>query len=296
MIIRLQRLGGCLVPDDAFDPLAGSCHLQHFGTLERGWIDCLARLIRRGQHMLGDIRPAVVDQVKFPVAAGHDRREIGHTLALPAVLERTSPLGIRGAIGAHVDRCRRALEYIEMPGGLRQVGNRLNGGRAGSDDADSLVRQPRHSAPFIAARVPVVPTAGVKGVSAEALDARNAGQTRSLNEAARADDEARRDSVVAVGRRDPARALLVPLQIGDDRLKKRAWIEIVALRELPAVGQDLGRPCIFLTRDIAHFLQHRHVNVGFDITCGTRIAVPVPRATEVGALLDHPDIIDPLLP
>src|ERR1700722_19529973 len=143
--------------------------------------------------------------------------------------------------------------------------HRLNCGRAGSDDADSLIRESRHAAACVASRVFVVPTAGVEGMTAEALYAGNAGQTRFLYEAACRDDKARSNLIIAVRRRNPASALLIPAQVSDEGLKQRARIQIIALREFLAVGQDLRPPRILLTGDIARLLEEGHVYVRFDV-------------------------------
>ena len=53
-----------------------------------------------------------------------------------------------------------------------------------------------------------------------------------------------------------------------------------------------ARPGVLLLRDVADLLEQRQVDVRLDVALRARVAVPVPRAAEVAALLDDADVVD----
>ena len=63
----------------------------------------------------------------------------------------------------------------------------------------------------------------------------------------------------------------------------------------PAVLEDLGRLGVLLLRQVADLLEQREVDVGLDVARRAGVAVPVPGATEVATLFDHPDVVDAAL-
>jgi hypothetical protein len=60
----------------------------------------------------------------------------------------------------------------------------------------------------------------------------------------------------------------------------------------PAVLEDLGPVGVLLGRHVAGLVEQRHVDERVGVALGARIAVPVPRAPEVAALLDDADVPD----
>src|ERR1700691_2078992 len=56
------------------------------------------------------------------------------------------------------------------------------------------------------------------------------------------------------------------------------------------MGQGFGSEGVLLLRDVAGLLEQRQIDVCLDIALRARIAVPVPGAAEVAALLDDADI------
>ena len=101
------------------------------------------------------VKPPVCSVVKF---ISHSRCQPGSSVL--------DPVGIGRAVGAHVDRRRRALEHVEVPRAGAEMRDALHGGGAGADDADALVgelveRRTRR----VAAGVVVVPAAGVEAVA-----------------------------------------------------------------------------------------------------------------------------------
>ena len=61
------------------------------------------------------------------------------------------------------------------------------------------------------------------------------------------------------------------------------------------VGEDFRPVAVFFLGDEPRLLQQRQVDVGFEIALGPGIAVPVPGAAEVAALLDDSNALDPRL-
>ncbi len=179
-----------------------------------------------------------------------------------------------------------------MLGGLGDLGDHLDAGRAGTDHPDHLVAKLVERRRRAAAGIVEIPAAGVEALALEAFDAGDAGQLGGAEQAGGGDDEARRDTVAAVGMDDPAVALLVPDELLDHRLEHAGTIEVVALRQSLHIGEDLGALGVFLGRDVVHLFEQRHVDIGFDVAGNTGIAVPVPGAAEVGALLDDADVLD----
>src|SRR5690348_242565 len=168
----------------------------------------------------------------------------------------------------------------------------LHRGRAGADDADALVLETGEAAMAVAARIVIVPTAGVKGMALERLDAGNAGELGTMQGSVRHNDEARLHGVVAIGPDDPARDLVIPAHLGHFGLEADIAIEIELARDGAAVFEDLRRAGIFLDRHVADFFEQRQINVGFDVAGRARIPVPVPGAAVVAALLDHAEVLD----
>ncbi len=143
-----------------------------------------------------------------------------------------------------------------------------------------------------AARVGVVPPAGVEGLSGEVLDAGDARQLRLVQDAAGDHDEARGDLVAPVRGDAPPVGVLVPLRALDHGLEQRLVVEVEVATQQPAVLEDLGRGRVALGGHVARLLEQRKVGVGLDVAHAARIAVPVPRAAEVAALLDQPEVGD----
>ncbi len=91
---------------------------------------------------------------------------------------------------------------------------------------------------------------------------------------------------------DPAPVGVVPAHLGDLGLEARVAVQVEVAADRLAVGEDLGRLRVLLLRDVADLLEQRQVDVRLDVAGGAGVAVPVPRATEVAALLDDADVVD----
>src|SRR5262249_10605768 len=194
---------------------------------------------------------------------------------------------------AHVDRRRGALEHVEVLRRRRQVGHALHGRRAGPDDADDLVVQPVEVPAAVTPGIAVVPPAGMERVATERLDPRDPGQRRAVQRPVGHHHEARAQTIAAVGRDQPPAGVLVPTQCRDFGLQACTLVEPEVQRNVPAVREDLGRVRVLLLRDVAELLEERQVDVRLDVACRSRIAVPVPRSTDVAALLDQQEVVDP---
>src|ERR1041384_6497487 len=90
------------------------------------------------------------------------------------------------------------------------MGNTLDRGRSRPDDADTLVPETGQVAGAVAAGVAIVPTAGVKGIALEVVDAGNARQLRTAERSVGHGDILRLEAIAPVRRNDPARFFFVP--------------------------------------------------------------------------------------
>ena len=291
----LERLGGPLVLDHRVNAGADLLHLLEVGELNEVGRVLLAR--RRGgamqqQDVADDLGPAVIDQVLVLEAAGDEDAEIVHPALLPAGGEGLHPVRIGRRVVAHVDGRGRALEDVELLRRRAQMRHALHRRRAGADDADALVGEAGEVPLRVAAGIGIVPAAGVEGMALEALDARNAGQLGPVQRTVRLDDEAGLHRVAAIGADDPARRGLVPVEAGDFGLEAGVAVEIEVPADGAAMLEDLGRGRVFGGRHEADLLQQRQVDVTLHVAGGAGIAVPVPGAAEIAALLDDAHRLD----
>ena len=289
---RLQRLCGRRIGDHVVDATAQLLHLRHVRELHHsvalfpGLRPVLA--LRRADRA-EDPRPAVVDQVLLDRDAGSLEGEVLAAPTLPARLERREPLGIGGPVPPPVDRRRRALEHVQVPGVLRQARHALDRCCPGPDDRDPLVTQLGHSAVVVTTGVAVVPAARVERVTLERLDPGDARQLRSCGRAERHDDEARPDVVVAIGRDVPSAEILVPVDRAHPRAPDRTLVEVVVPTDALRVLEDLVDVGVLLLRRVAELLEQRQIAVRIGVALRAGIAVPVPGAAEVAAGLDDPE-------
>src|SRR5207237_7313375 len=91
---------------------------------------------------------------------------------------------------------------------------------------------------------------------------------------------------------DPTTGVLVPADVGHLGLEARVVVQPEVLADVLAVLEDLGRVRVLLLGHVADFFEQRQVDVGLDVAHRARVAVPVPRAAEVAALLDDAHVVD----
>src|ERR1022692_864341 len=175
---------------------------------------------------------------------------------------------------------------------LREVWHTLDRSRAGADNSHFFVCQLVQISGGIAARVSVIPSAGVESVPLEAVDARKSGKLRPVKRPVGHDDEARSHPVVAIGGYYPAVLLFVPSDVLDLSLKAGVTIQVEFLADASRVSQDLRRVGVLLLRDVAGLFEQRQIDVSLDIALRTRISIPVPGPAEVAALLDDAEVLD----
>ena len=259
----LELLGGLGILDGLFDPSAKLGHHLEVGPVE------LAPLLGALGLDVGvlpeDLRPAVAHQILLGLLAGHRGGEVAHALLLPARLEALEPLLVGGAVVPHADRRRRPLEDVDVLGSAGEVGHDLDGGRAGTDDADALVGELVHRRRGAAAGVGVVPSCGVERPPGEGLDALDAGQLRLVEDAARGDEEPGADPIAARGRDVPRGSVVVPLGRLHLGLEERVVVEVEVPSDPLAVLEDLGRARVLLGGHVARLFEQRHVGVGLDV-------------------------------
>ena len=65
------------------------------------------------------------------------------------------------------------------------------------------------------------------------------------------------------------------------------------LADATRMRADLVAEAVLFLGDVAGLFQQRQVDVAFDVALSAGIAIPVPGASEVAALLDDADILDP---
>ena len=142
----------------------------------------------------------------------------------------------------------------------------------------------------VAAGVVVVPPAGVERVAAERVDPGDPGQLRHAQRAGAEHHELGGQPVAAVGLDDPARTGLVPAQPGHLGLEQRVRVQAELPADALAVREDLRAVHVLLRRHVPGLFQQRQVDHRRRVALRARIAVPVPGAAEVAALLDDADV------
>src|SRR5713101_7842089 len=119
----------------------------------------------------------------------------------------------------------------------------------------------------------VIPATGVEGMSLELLNPWNPRQLRLVQWPTRHDHKARLEHIVAIGRDRPASGFLVPARLLDLRLEASLLVEIEMLGDPLGMGEDLRLERVSFLRDIAGLFQQGQIEVAFNVTLGTRIAV-----------------------
>ena len=167
--------------------------------------------------------------------------------------------------------------------------------RTGADDADCLAGQLVQPAGTVSARILIIPATGMEGVARKRLDARNTRQFGPVQWAVGHHDILCREAVAMICVHLPAAMILVPVHGRDFRAEQGLVIEAVVPRDPLRMFEDFRRAGVLLHRHVAGLLQQRQVDVAFDVACRARIAVPVPGAAEIAALLHHADVPEPCL-
>ena len=144
----------------------------------------------------------------------------------------------------------------------------------------------------VAARVRVIPPARVERVAAEVFESRDARELRHVERPRAHRHEVRRERVAAVGADHPSRSIPVPREVRHPGVEERPVVEPELPPDPPAVLEDLRPMRVLLGRHVPRLLEERHVDEGGRVALGARVAVPVPGAAEVAALLDEADVLD----
>ena len=77
------------------------------------------------------------------------------------------------------------------------------------------------------------------------------------------------------------------------RLEAGLLVEVEVLADPLGVLKDLRREGVSFLRDVAGLFEQRQIEVGFDVTLGAGIAVPVPGPAKIPGLLDDANVGDP---
>ena len=127
----------------------------------------------------------------------------------------------------------------------------------------------------------------------ELLDPRDRGQLGPVQRPTRHDHKARLEDIAAISGDRPAPRFLIPARLFDLRLETGPLIEIEVLPDPLGVRKDLRREGVLLLRDVAGLFEQRQIDVGFDVTLGAGIAVPVPSPAKIPGLLNDANVGDP---
>ena len=174
-----------------------------------------------------------------------------------------------------------------------EVGHALHRGRAGADDADDLVVQPVEIARRWCRRCRRSPSGwcGTSGRRTSRRPGCPGSFGRCSGPLAMTTKRARMRSprlVETIQRRSPSSQR----SVGDLGLQAGTLVETEVAGDGAAVLEDLRRARVLLRRDVADLLEQRQVDVRLDVARRARVAVPVPGAAEVAALLDEAEVVD----
>src|SRR5690348_10527036 len=138
------------IPHDGVGAATDLLHLLEVGLLVGGEHGRRAERLRRqrgdpGADPAGDVRPPVLHQVLVRGAAGLVGGEVLQPALLPARGgDPGEPGRVDRVIAPRVDRGRRALEDIPLPGVPGQARHALDRGGPGTEQAHPLVRELVH--------------------------------------------------------------------------------------------------------------------------------------------------------
>ncbi len=126
----------------------------------------------------------------------------------------------------------------------------------------------------------------------ECIHAINARQLRLGKGAVCDNDILRRHVVAPVGANTPDLFLFVPYRGGDRGLEHGQLIEIVFTSDLTAMFPDFRPLGEVALGHVVQFIQQRDIIIRWRIACNTRIAVPVPGATDIGPAFHDADALN----
>src|SRR5881628_2953773 len=169
----------------------------------------------------------------------------------------------------------------------------LNRSGPSPNDAHAFVLELMQAAGGVATGVVVVPATRVERMPLELLDPRNCGELGPVQGPTRHDHKARLEDIAAIGADRPAPFLIVPTRLFYLRLEAGSLVEVEVLPDPLGVLKDLRREGVLFLRDIAGLFEQRQIHVGFDVTLGAGIAVPVPGPAKIPGLLDDANVRDP---
>ena len=196
-------------------------------------------------------------------------------------LARLHQLRIHFAVACRHAIVLGALEHGELPGLLRDLGDRLHRSGAAADHRDPLGGEVD---PFLREAAGVVPLA-LEPI--QALELRHVGGGKRAH--AR-DQVARGDALALVGVHRPPVSLLVELAACHPGAELDVALQVMARGDVFEVAQDLRlrgialRPLPFLQQLL---VEREAIDVGVGIAPGARVSVPVPGAADAVAGLVH---------
>ena len=88
-------------------------------------------------------------------------------------------------------------------------------------------------------------------------------------------------------------SIIVPPEVRDRGVKEGAVVKIVVTADAPSMFKDFRLVGEFMAGDVAHFLAEGEVDGRFRVTGGAGIAIPIPGAAEVAAVLQEAKVGKP---
>src|SRR5215470_10930398 len=110
-------------------------------------------------------------------------------------------------------------------------------------------------------------------MAGEFLNPGNAWQLGAIERPTRHDDKTCLEDVIAISRNGPALSVVIPACLSDLGLETRLLVEMEVLADALGVCEDLRLEGVLFLRDVAGFFEQGQIDVGFDVTLCTGIAV-----------------------
>ena len=173
----------------------------------------------------------------------------------------------------------KTVTLLGLPG---DQGDRLDARGAGSDHGDTSAGE---------VDAVVGPATGEVDVTAEPVHPGDVRRLRHGQAAAGHDVPAAGDGLAGVGGHRPPVTPVVPVGGGDAGTEHDVATEVVAVGHVPQIGQDLRLGRVLLgpgPLGLELGVEAEGVVGGGDVAAGTRVAVPVPGATDVAGRVVGP--------
>jgi hypothetical protein len=169
------------------------------------------------------------------------------------------------------------LKNVQLLGPFGQTGDKLHTGGPRSNNPNTLIGQPGEIwFLWTPARILPVPSTAVEIFALEVLDTRDPRKLGQLEGPRGGDNPFCLDLIVAIRLYPPERRIIAPTQLHSLGLEKGLGVHVVLFRQRFGMLSYFVAICIFQCRNVVDILEHRHVDIRFDVTLHAWITVPVP--------------------